>query len=147
MAHWAARPRTRTAGALAAHPLGPRCRARSRARSVSQSSTCKTVTRYPTPYTIHPAPHIHPIPLQPTQYIPHHTPQSSECGTHKRVKARFWPWLSGIRNLSSCLLFARKQLSSERASPPPVLPASERRENSSKGVMDFYLQAKARIWP
>ena len=34
---------------------------------------------------------------------------SSENGTCKTVKARFWPWLSGKRpaNLSSCSLFSR----------------------------------------
>jgi len=40
-------------------------------------------------------------------------PRSSEYATHKTVKARFWPWISGKGpyNISSCPLFARKRLS------------------------------------
>jgi len=36
---------------------------------------------------------------------------SNECGTHKTVKARLWPWLSGKRPqpLPRCSLFARER--------------------------------------
>ena len=39
-------------------------------------------------------------------------PLSSECGTSKTAKARFWPWISGKSplNVLRCCLFARKRL-------------------------------------
>ena len=46
-------------------------------------------------------------------------PLSSEHGTHKTVKARFWLWLfaKSPRNILSCSLFARKRFSDPFARP------------------------------
>ena len=81
-----------------------RWRARRQVTSSStftQSITCSTVE---------------PSPRKPKTWV---LPLSSECGTHKTVKTRFWPWLSGQSpyNLFSCSRLAR-ELPSQSSKQP-----------------------------
>jgi len=49
---------------------------------------------------------------------------SSEFGTHKTVRTRFWPWLSSqlLRNLLSCSLLARERQVFLESQPKQALP-------------------------
>ena len=116
-------------------------------------------TLYHTPYTLRPTPYtLHPTPYNLTtqrasrlcvtkmhlffrayldpQHLPNAAPReiNPEHGTHKAVKARFWPWLSGKSpsSLLSCALFAQKLFPLRSK----VVPSSLKRGASPQAVCD-----------
>ena len=72
---------------------------RARREQQCRHSQATPYITHPAPYTLHPTPctpHPAPYTLHPTPYVDHNllVPLSSEYGTCKTVKARFWWWLS-----------------------------------------------------
>ena len=83
------------------------------------------------------------------------TLRSSESGTYKTVKARFWPPISGKSpsNLSSCSLFSRRRLEGARLFPslnhrPKDLLRPESQEEEEKiGGARFRLEGARNLAP
>jgi len=101
---------------------------------------------HPKPHTAHSMQHVGAPPPRAGSFSPnpqtaYPAPLSSEYGTYKTVKARFWPWFSGKDplNLVSCSLFAPTPHS--LCTPHRTPYAARRRAAAARGVVPYLLDS------